>query len=107
MFKGAMESEPPSPRSTCGVPLTTLRPFSEIEKLGSRPQGWMHFQCSMLTRASLDDLGRNSRQRRCWWLLANGQGNTKVEIMQNLQVLNSFRSFEIPDIFLFETRFKK
>src|SRR3954464_619810 len=31
----------PSPRSTCGVPLTTLRPFSEIEKLGSRPQGWM------------------------------------------------------------------
>ena len=38
---------------------------------------------------------------------ANGQGNTKVEIMQNLQVLNSFCSFEIPDIFLFETRFKK
>ena len=31
MFKGAMESDPPSPRSTCGVPLTTLRPFSEIE----------------------------------------------------------------------------
>ena len=45
--------------------------------------------------------------RRCWWLLANGQENTKVEIMQNLQVLNSFCSFEIPDIFLFETRFKK
>ena len=38
---------------------------------------------------------------------ANGQENTKVEIMQNLQVLNSFCSFEIPDIFLFETRFKK
>ena len=38
---------------------------------------------------------------------ANGQENTKVQIMQNLQVLNSFCSFEIPDIFLFETRFKK
>jgi len=30
-----------------------------------------------------------------------------MEIMQNLQVLNSFCSFEITDIFLFETRFKK
>ena len=30
-----------------------------------------------------------------------------VEIMQNLQVLNSFCSFEITDIFLFENRFKK
>jgi hypothetical protein len=34
-------------------------------------------------------------------------GNIEAEIMQNLQVLNSFCSFEIPDIFLFETRFKK
>jgi DNA invertase Pin-like site-specific DNA recombinase len=31
----------------------------------------------------------------------------KAGIMQNLQVLNSFCSFEIPDIFLFKTRFKK
>ena len=42
----------------------------------------------------------------CWWF-THGQENTKVEMMQNLQVLNSFCSFEIPDIFLFETRFRK
>ena len=28
IFKGAMESDPNSPRFTCGVPLTTLGPFS-------------------------------------------------------------------------------
>ena len=60
----------------------------------------------MLTRASLDVLGPNPRARRCW-SFANGQENTKVEIMQNLQVLNSFCSFEIPDIFLFEKLVRK
>ena len=66
----------------------------------------MRFQCSMMTRASLDVLGL-TLARVAAGGSANGQENTKVEIMQNLQVLNSFCSFEIPDIFLFETRFKK
>ena len=107
IFRRGNRVRAPSPRSTCGVPLTTLRPFSEIEN------AWLSASrldaLSMLDSdtSKLDDLGPNPWQRRCWWLLANGQGNIKVEIMQNLQVLNSFCSFEIPDIFLFETRFKK
>jgi hypothetical protein len=60
----------------------------------------------MLTRASLDDLGRTS-PARLLGVARNEQGNTKSETMQNLQVLNSICSFAIPDIFLFETRFKK
>ena len=51
--------------------------------------------------------GVTARPRRLLGVARNEQENTKSETMQNLQVLNSFCSFEIPDIFLFETRFKK
>jgi hypothetical protein len=55
--------------------------------------------------SSLDELRYRSAARLV--VARIKKRNTTVEIMQNLQISNSFGSIEITGIFLFETRFKK
>jgi DNA invertase Pin-like site-specific DNA recombinase len=61
----------------------------------------LHADASKLRRPR-GPLARTSA-RRC----AQQQKNTKANLMQNLQVMNSFCSIEIPDIFLSDNHFQK
>ena len=84
--------------------------WQELEKWAAdelRSVNGRHERRVLLTDPAQDALRSLNLQLRDRRVKGNGQENTKVEMMQNLQVMNSFCSFEIPDIFLFETRFKK